>query len=212
MGGRRALQRPGQFRRRFGDADHGGTQQAVVQHVAGLQHLDDRAGRYIGAFGLEDRLMEIWSNRSPCGSMRRMPWRSTRRAIHAQSPRRRRAGCGCAGPRPRLRACVERTAQVIAAPAGPWRNCRPRISLVVALALQAAADVLGLGERAQQAVLAVREFGLDRGQPLLGARALVVFGILADAVGDPPPIARPSPRPSPRSSSLSIRRPIIFAV
>src|SRR5262249_36551301 len=43
----------------LGDPDHGRPQQAVVQHITGLQYLDDRARRDIAAFSLEDRLVKI---------------------------------------------------------------------------------------------------------------------------------------------------------
>src|SRR5437763_6180626 len=49
----------GRLRRRLGDTDHRRTQQPVMQHIARLQHLDDGTGRHVGAFRLEDRLMEI---------------------------------------------------------------------------------------------------------------------------------------------------------
>src|SRR5439155_10188744 len=43
----------------LGDPDHCRPQQAVVQHITGLQHLDDRAAGLARPLSLEDRLMKI---------------------------------------------------------------------------------------------------------------------------------------------------------
>src|SRR6516225_6192265 len=50
------LPRPRVF---FRDADHCRPQQPIVQHIAGLQHLDYRATGLAWPLGLEDRLMQI---------------------------------------------------------------------------------------------------------------------------------------------------------
>src|SRR5262249_30989253 len=51
--------RLGRRRLTLGNPDHRGPQQPVVQHIAGLQHLDDGAAGLIRPLGLEDRLVEI---------------------------------------------------------------------------------------------------------------------------------------------------------
>jgi hypothetical protein len=43
----------------FGDADHGGPQQPVVQHITRLQDLDYSAARLVRPISLEDRLVEV---------------------------------------------------------------------------------------------------------------------------------------------------------
>src|SRR6516164_11496339 len=43
----------------LGDPNHCRPQQTVVQHVTGLQHLDDDTAGLAGPLGLEDRLMQI---------------------------------------------------------------------------------------------------------------------------------------------------------
>src|SRR5262245_7143298 len=58
---RRSLQarRLGRVCRLLGDPDHRRTQQPVMDEIAGLQHLDDRAGGFLGALDFVDRLVKI---------------------------------------------------------------------------------------------------------------------------------------------------------
>ena len=137
---------------------------------------------------------KLWSKRSPFGSMRFSPWRSkaaksSRSVAATPSSRLLRARILDL----RLRHAVERAAQIVDRRQQILGEIADRVFLrVLALALGAAAHVLGLGQRPQQPVLGFGELGLERRQPLLGRRRRgALVGQFAVAAASPTSLAAP---------------------
>src|SRR5207244_666593 len=147
----------------LGDGDHRRPQQPVVQDIARLQDLDDHAGFGAGAFHLEDRLVEVVVEAlafrvdalQPVALEGGQQFALGRRDTFEQAFRARVQDL-------RFRHAVERAAQIVDRREQVAGKVADRVFLsVLALALGAAADVLGLGERPQQPVLGVGELGLE---------------------------------------------------
>src|SRR5260370_2801554 len=149
----------------LGDADHRRPQQAVMTHRAGLQYLDNGAGGLVRPLGLKDRLVEIvvenFALRSDAldpvaledaqqfALCRRNPGKETARTFVF---------------RLRCRQALQRPAQVVGRREQVLGKTGDRIFRgIVALTLRAAAHVLGLSERAQQAILILGQFSLEFG-------------------------------------------------
>src|SRR5581483_8255889 len=205
------------FRRRrcgFRHPDHRRAQQPVVQHIARLQYLDDRAGGLAAVLRLEDRLVEIvvealalgvdaadavaFEGGEQLALGRRDPFDEAARLLVLDL-----AG-GYA---------VERAAQIVGRGEQVAGKTGDGVALRLrALALAAAPGVLGLGERAQQAVLALVELGFERGDPRrrrlgFGDRGLgTSFGLGGRVVGGRRRLVLVF------HGLYPIRRPIILAV
>ena len=216
----RALQRLGRVRRAglrrlLRDPDHGRAQQAVVQHITGLQDLDDRAGRLIrrarprrspgGNCGRSARL---------AGRCRRMPCRSktdsSSRSVAATPASRLRVRSSPTSASGRLSSARRRLS------AAESRSlAKPVIAYLVgvlAFALSPAAGVLGLGKRPQQPLLVVRELGFERRHPLLGRASAPSSALLFAAVLGCGRVRHLAFVSSVVHSSYPMRRPITLAV
>src|SRR6516164_164545 len=151
------------LRAALGNPDHGGPQQPIMKHIAGLQHLDDRAARVVRPFGLEDRLVEIVIEALALGidAPDPMPLENAQEfALRRRDPSEKAARAVILGLR--LGQAFERAVQVICGREQVLGKAGDRISRrIFALALGAAAHILGLGERAQQAVLLLGELSLE---------------------------------------------------
>ena len=115
----------------LGDADHRRPQQAVMQHIAGLQHLDDGAARLVRPLGLEDRLVEIVVEALALRIDALDPVAlEDAQAARARSPRPRRADCACVRPSPPIPAGSRAPGADCPPPtASPWQNRRSHISM-----------------------------------------------------------------------------------
>ena len=164
--------------RRLGDADQRRAQQAVGDHVARLHDLGDRAGRVLGGLDLEHRLVAVVVEAAAelgldLGDL--MALEAREQALLGQ-----RDAIGQRAHEVDLlaragRDAGQRAAQVVGHLEQLAGEAGDRVFVrLLDLARRAPAQVLGLGERTQQALLGRLELGreLGLGRPcLLGSAA-----------------------------------------